>query len=129
MGATTVAPQESSGVENIVQVQLFTDLLNPFFNALGGQFWLTVFVNRQTHEVIVVCQTFRRFEVITSGRPVTYNNGTVWLNNVADGAQRITEVLCIIFLVAAAKQGNQLAVEIHLFQRWEEIIPVTLASP
>ena len=46
-GATAVAPREKSGVKNIVQVQFFTDLLNPLLNALGGQFWLTVFIDGQ----------------------------------------------------------------------------------
>jgi hypothetical protein len=39
----------------------------PFLNALVGQFRLTVFINRQTDEVIVVRQAFRRFEVVTRG--------------------------------------------------------------
>lgn len=64
--------------------------------------------------------------MVTGSGPVTDNNGAVRLNDVADGAQRVAEVLGIVFLIATAKQGNQLAVEVHLFQRWEEIIPVAL---
>ena len=48
------------------------------------------------------------------------------LNDVADGAQRVAEVFCVIFLVAAAEQRHQFAIEVDLFQRREEVIPVTL---
>ena len=67
-------------------MQFFTDLLNPLLYALSGQLRLTVFVDGQTHEVIVIGQAFRRFEVVTGGRPVAYNNRAIRLNDVADGA-------------------------------------------
>lgn len=115
-----------SGVKDIVEVQLFTNLLNPFFYTLSGQLWLTVFINGRANEVIVICQTFGSFEMVTRRWPVTDDRRTAWLNDVANSAQRITEILSIVFLIATAKQGNQLAVEVYFFQRREEIVPVTL---
>ncbi len=58
--------------------------------------------------------------------PMSDNHGTVRFDNVANRAHGITEILCVIFLVAAAKQRNQLAVKIDLFQRREKVIPVAL---
>lgn len=107
-------------------MQLFGNLLHPLLNALVGQFRLTVFINRQTDEVIVVRQAFRRFEVVARGRPVANDGCAARFNNVTNGAQRIAEVFCVIFLVAAAKDGYQLTVEVDLFQRREEVVPVAL---
>jgi hypothetical protein len=39
-------------------MQFFADLLHPFINTLGGQFWLAVFINCQADEVVVIRQTF-----------------------------------------------------------------------
>ncbi len=64
--------------------------------------------------------------MVTRRWPVTDDRRTAWLNDVANSAQRITEILSIVFLIATAKQGNQLAVEVYFFQRREEIVPVTL---
>src|SRR5471030_1196238 len=58
--------------------------------------------------------------------PVTHNHRAAWLDDVAHGAQCITEIFCIVFLIATAKQRNQLTFEVDLFQAWEEVIPVTL---
>ena len=58
--------------------------------------------------------------------PVTDDGRAARLNDVADGAQRVAEVFCVIFLVAAAEQRHQFAIEVDLFQRREEVIPVTL---
>ncbi len=76
--------------------------------------------------MIVICQTFGSFEVVTRCWPVTNNRRTARLNDVTNSAQRITEILSVVFLIATAKQGNQLAVEVDFFQRREEIVPVTL---
>jgi hypothetical protein len=76
--------------------------------------------------MIVIGQAFRGFKVVTGGRPVANDSRAARLNDVADGAQRVTEVFCVVFLIATAKQRNQLTVEVHFFQRREEIIPVAL---
>ena len=44
--------------------------------------------------------------------PVTNNGCTARFNDVADGAQCVTEVFSVIFLVTTAKQRNQFAIEI-----------------
>ena len=64
--------------------------------------------------------------MVTCGRPVADDGCATRLNDVADGAQCVTEVFRVVFLVAAAKQRNQFTVEVHFFQRREEIIPVAL---
>ncbi|MNT44320.1 hypothetical protein D3C72_1808420 [compost metagenome] len=120
------APHDQSGIQDIVEVKFFADLLNPFVYAFCGEFWLTVFVNRQAHKMIVIRKAFRRFKVITRRWPMTDNRRAARFDDVANGAQRITEVLCVIFLVTATEQRDQLTVKVDFFQRWEEIVPVTL---
>jgi hypothetical protein len=107
-------------------VQFFRNLFYPLFHAFVGQFWLTVFVDGQANKVIVIGQAFRRFKVIACSRPMANDSCAARLDDVADSAQRITEVFSIVFLVATAKQGDQFAIEIDLFQRREEIVPIAL---
>lgn len=76
--------------------------------------------------MIVVSQTLRGFKMIACGWPVTHNRGAARLNNVANSAQRITEVFRVVFLIATAKQRHQLTVKVNLFESREEVIPVTL---
>ncbi len=64
--------------------------------------------------------------MIACGWPVTHNRGAARLNNVANRAQRITEVFRVVFLIATAKQRHQLTVKVNLFESREEVIPVTL---
>ncbi|VDY65267.1 Uncharacterised protein [Shimwellia blattae] len=63
-GGWVPAPRYHSGVDNIAQVHLFRNLLNPGFNALLGQLWLAVFIDSQAHEVVIIHQTFRGFKVV-----------------------------------------------------------------
>ena len=76
--------------------------------------------------MIVIGQAFRRFKMVARGRPVANDSCAARFDDVADGTQRIAEVFSIVFLIATAKQRDQFAVEIDLFQRREEIVPVAL---
>ena len=107
-------------------MQLFGNLLHPFLNALVGQLRLAVFINGEADEVVVIRQAFGSLKMIPRRWPVTDDGRAARLNDVADGAQRVAEVFCVIFLVAAAEQRHQFAIEVDLFQRREEVIPVTL---
>jgi hypothetical protein len=120
---------QSSGVFDFFEVQLFRDLLNPFLNALVGQLRLAVFINGQADEVIVIRQAFRGFKMIARCRPVANDGRAARLNDVADGAQRVAEVFCVVFLIAAAKQRNQFTVKVDLFQRREKSSQSHCASP
>ncbi len=71
-------------------------------------------------------EAFGSLKMIPRRWPVTDDGRAARLNDVADGAQRVAEVFCVIFLVAAAEQRHQFAIEVDLFQRREEVIPVTL---
>ncbi|VFS64138.1 Uncharacterised protein [Raoultella planticola] len=108
-------------------MQLFRDLLNPLSHAFVGQLRLAVFIDSQTDEVIVIRQAFRSFKMIARSRPVANDGGAARFNDVADGAQRVTEVFRVVFLIAAAKQRNQFTVKVDLFQRREKVIPVALS--
>ena len=64
--------------------------------------------------------------MVTRRWPVAHDSSTARFNDVADGAQCVTEVFCVIFLVTTTEQRDQLTVEVNFFQGWEEIVPVTL---
>lgn len=100
----------------LFQVQFIADLFNPRCYAFAGQFRLTIFIDSQTDEVIVVCEPFRGFKVVALCWPVADNRRAARLNNVTDSTHGITEVFRIVFLIAAAKQGNQFSCEINFFQ-------------
>ena len=76
--------------------------------------------------MVVIRQAFGSLKMIPRRWPVTDDGRAARLNDVADGAQRVAEVFCVIFLVAAAEQCNQFAIKINVFEGREEVVPVTL---
>nr|VXZ87136.1 Uncharacterised protein [Klebsiella pneumoniae] len=78
-------------------MQLFGNLLHPFLNALVGQLRLAVFINGEADEVVVIRRAFGSLKMIPRRWPVTDDGRAARLNDVADGAQRVAEVFCVIF--------------------------------
>ena len=76
----------TSGIENFVEMQLFRNLFHSFFYTFSSQFRLTIFVDSQTDKVVIISQTFLRFEVVARGWPVTNDSCAARFNDVADGA-------------------------------------------